>query len=80
MIRSSSASGFCGVPSVIDDREICACANTLMKQHGMDAWFVAAQRADELLAKGDIEGNRTFVRILGRIKELEMLAPVGPVH
>ena len=65
---------------MIDDREIWACANMLMKQHGMDAWFVAAQRADELLAKGDMEGNRTFVRILGRIKELEMLAPDGPVH
>lgn len=65
---------------MIDDREIWACANTLLKQHGADAWFVAAQRADELLEKGDMEGNRTFVRILDRIKQLEALAPVGTTH
>lgn len=65
---------------MIEDREIWACANQLMKQHGMDAWFVAAQRADELLLAGDMEGNRTFVRILGRIRELEMLAPAGSTH
>lgn len=65
---------------MIDDLEIWACANLLLKQHGEDAWFVAAQRADELLSNGDIEGNRTFVRILNRIKELESLAPVGRTH
>lgn len=65
---------------MIDDREIWACANQLLKQHGMDAWFVAARRADELLASGDMEGNRTFVRILGRIRELGALAPPGRTH
>lgn len=65
---------------MIEDQEIWACANLLMKQHGDDAWFVAAQRADELLLNGDMEGNRTFVRILQRIKELENLNPTGRVH
>lgn len=65
---------------MIEDREIWACANTLLKRHGTDAWFVAAQRADELLANGDMEGNRTFVRILDRIRQLEALAPVGTTH
>lgn len=65
---------------MIEDREIWACANLLMRQHGIDAWFVAAQRADELLLTGDMEGNRTFVRILNRIKELEALVPVGRTH
>lgn len=52
----------------------------LLKQHGDDAWFVASQRADELLEKGDVAGNRTFVLILARIRELEQMNPGGRVH
>ena len=52
---------------MIDDREIWACANLLIKQHGVDAWWVASQRADELLAAGKMAGHQTFVRILDRI-------------
>lgn len=65
---------------MIEDREIWACANLLLKQHGRDAWFVASQRADELLARGDMEGSRTFVRILNRIEQLEALEPIGTTH
>ena len=65
---------------MIDDREIWACANLLLKQHGPDAWYVAAQRADALLLEGDMAGNRTFVRILERIRQLEALAPAGRTH
>jgi hypothetical protein len=35
---------------MIDDREIWECANLLVQQHGENAWFVAARRADEPLA------------------------------
>jgi len=65
---------------MIDDREIWACADLLIKQHGIDAWLVASLRADELLADGEMAGHRTFVRILNRIKQLESLAPVGRTH
>ncbi len=65
---------------MIDDREVWACAHQLMKQHGADAWFAASQRADELLADGQIEGHQTFVRVLHRIRQLEMLAPTGLTH
>jgi hypothetical protein len=65
---------------VIDDREVWACANMLLKQHGDRAWFVASQRADELLAEGQMDGHMTFVRILRRIKELEAMTPQGEVH
>jgi hypothetical protein len=54
---------------MIEDREIWACANQLMKQHGVDAWFVASQRADELFAQGEPDGHRTFVGLLNRIFE-----------
>ena len=65
---------------VIDDREIWACADLLLKQLGDHAWFVASQRADELLAVGEMEGHRTFVRILNRIKHLEALVPADALH
>jgi hypothetical protein len=65
---------------MIDDREIWACANLLLREHGDDAWFVAAQRADELLAQGEMDGHRTFLRILARIKALETTIPVGQLH
>ena len=66
--------------SMINDQEIWACANQLLKQHGHDAWFVASQRADELLEKGDMAGSRTFQRILNRIRQLELLEPTGVRH
>lgn len=65
---------------MIEEREIWACANQLIRQHGTDAWFVAAQRADTLLAEGKIEGHRTFLRILERIKALEATAPPPLLH
>ena len=65
---------------MIEDREIWACANMLLEQHGENAWFVASTRADELLEKGDMAGSRTFVRILDRICELQNMNPDGQVH
>ena len=65
---------------MIEDREIWACANLLLEQQGDDAWFVASQRADELLAQGEMDGHRAFVRVLNRIRALEAMNPAGPVH
>jgi len=65
---------------VIEECEIWACANQLIRQHGADAWFVAAQRADALLAEGKVEGHRTFLRILDRIKALEAMTPPPLLH
>lgn len=65
---------------MIDDREIWACANHLILQYGDTAWYAAARRADALLARGDMDGHRTFVRILDRIRQLEELVPPTVVH
>jgi len=65
---------------MIDEPEIWACARQLMREHGADAWFHASQRADALLAQGEIEDHRTFMRILRRIEALESLPPDGAVH
>lgn len=42
----------------------------LISRHGADAWFHAAQRADELSAQGEVDGHLTFVAILRRIEKL----------
>ncbi|ODP38904.1 MULTISPECIES: hypothetical protein [Sphingomonas] len=65
---------------MIEEREIWACTHQLVRQHGAHAWYVASQRADELLAEGQMEGHRTFLRILDRIRQLEAMSPGGAVH
>ena len=39
-----------------------------------------AQRADQLLATGDIEGRAVWLRILGAVKEMMATKPPGSVH
>lgn len=40
-------------------------------KHGEDAATEAAMKADELLAKGDIEGRRIWLRIIRAIEWLQ---------
>jgi len=49
---------------VIDDPDILRAAKLLIDQHGEDAALRAAQRADELLEEGDVEGNSVGCRNL----------------
>lgn len=65
---------------MIEEREIWACASQLLDRHGADASSQATQRADELLARGELEGHHTFLRILDRIRQLEATAPNGQVQ
>ncbi len=60
--------------------DIWRSAKLLVDQHGGDAAIRAAQRADELLAAGDIEGRATWLRILAAVKELISTKLPGPVH
>jgi hypothetical protein len=55
----------------ITDLDIWRAANILLKRHGDDAAIVAAQRADELLEKGDIEGQIIWKRIAAALAELQ---------
>jgi hypothetical protein len=61
--------------TMISDCEIWACAVAVLRSHGEAAAFHAAQRADELIAVSDIEGQRTWRRILKKIEELEREKP-----
>ena len=62
------------------ERHIWACANTLMQQHGNDAWFHASQRTYALLAAGDLDGHAMFKAILPQISYLEMTLATGFVE
>ena len=55
---------------MIDDVDVWRAAALLVKRHRKDAALVAAQRADELFAAGDLEGGAVWRQILGTIREL----------
>ena len=55
---------------MIENPDIFRDAVLLIDQHGEHAAFRAAQRADELLAQGHLEGSGVWRRILAAIQEL----------
>ena len=52
------------------DPDIWRAARLLIDQHGEDAALRAAQRADELLEAGDMDGVAVWRRITAAIEEL----------
>ena len=52
------------------DWELWACAQHYVKKHQDDASIIAAMRADELMADGDLDGAKAFRGIVRRINEL----------
>jgi hypothetical protein len=58
-----------------EDIDIWRSAHLLAKQHDADALVVAAQRADELLAAGDLDGQRMWKRIVAAVHELQRTTP-----
>jgi hypothetical protein len=61
-----------------DEIDIYRTANLLLKLHGeMKAVIHAAQRADELLDAGDMEGRRVWLKVLKAVKELSEVEPPG---
>ena len=54
----------------VSDLDVWRAVNLLLKRHGRDAAIVAAQRADELLAAGDVDGQAVWKRIVEAILEL----------
>ena len=54
----------------IPEINIWRAANILVKRYGRDAAIVAAQRADECLAAGDVEGQSIWKGIVDAVTEL----------
>ena len=53
------------------DLDIYRTANVLIREHGEDAALEAAQRADAMLEKGAIDGQRVWKRVLKAINEIQ---------
>ena len=53
------------------DLDIFRTANVLVKHYGEDADLEAAQRADKMLEKGSVDGQRVWKRVLKAIKEIQ---------
>ena len=62
------------------DIDIWRAAKLLVDRHGDEAPVHAAMRADELLAEGDVDGQRIWKRILGAIEELLRGRGDDPLH
>jgi hypothetical protein len=56
----------------VTDLDIWRAASILVKRHGEDAAIVAGQRADAMLAQGDIEGKIVWQRITAAVSELHV--------
>jgi hypothetical protein len=61
---------------MIPDREIWRDANLLIRKHGADTEVVATRRADEMLERGDRDGQLVWIRIRRAIADLQTV-PMG---
>jgi hypothetical protein len=57
------------------DLDIYRTASVLIREHGEEADFVAAQRADGFLEAGDIDGQMIWKRVLAAVKEIQREEP-----
>jgi hypothetical protein len=53
------------------DLDIYRTANVLIREHGEDAALETAQRADAMLEKGSLDGQRVWKRVLAALKEIQ---------
>ena len=60
---------------MLSDHESWAAALLIVKRYGDDAMLEASERADQLLAEGDMAGAETWHRILNAIERLQAKAP-----
>lgn len=60
------------------DRDIWVTAKILVEQHGAEAPIHAAIRADALLARGDVDGQAVWKRILHAVEEILHLPEPSP--
>ncbi len=67
---------------MISNLDISRSANLPIQQHGNQADLEAAQRVDDMLEKGDMDGRRVWLDILAKVKELQRVEPGErePVH
>ena len=59
----------------MEDIDIWRTAYFMLREHGEDAFFEAALRADALFSKGDFMGAAVWTRIGSAIEDLKRRAP-----
>ncbi len=57
------------------DLDIYRTANVLIREHGEDADLEAAMRADVMLEKGCLDGQRVWKRVLAAVKKIQREEP-----
>ena len=57
------------------DLDIYRTASVLIREHGEEAALEAAQRADAMLKKGSLDGQRVWKRGLAAVKEIQRQEP-----
>lgn len=62
------------------DRDIYAAALQWLRRYGDTAWFEASLKCDEQIAKGDLEGERTWRRILAALDVVSDKPPSRTQH
>ncbi len=60
---------------MISALDIYRSAQVLIRQHGDDAGLKAAQRADDMLDRGDMDGLAVWKRILAAVEEIARTEP-----
>ena len=63
---------------MIPDRDIWRAANLLIREHKAEAEIVATRRADEMLERGDRDGQLVWLRIRRAIVELHAVPVSKP--
>jgi hypothetical protein len=56
---------------MISERDIWLAANVMVDRYGSNAGLEAAERAEELLEKGDPEGSAVWQNVLAAIENLQ---------
>ena len=57
------------------DLDIYRTANVLIREHGDRAGLEAARRANAMLEKGILDGQRLWKRVLAAVKEIQRQEP-----
>jgi hypothetical protein len=70
MLRHGNASA--EIPSVVPLKPLLM---GVTREHGKDAALEAAQRADAMLEKGRLDGQRVWKRVLAAVKEIQRQEP-----
>ena len=63
---------------MVPDRDIWRAANLLIREHGADAEVVAARRSDEMLERGDRDGQLVWLCIRRAIVQLQAVPVSKP--